>query len=63
MNPLSMLQTKPIAAYTQALNLLYYSVAVIPVTKANKRLDPIDRDYKPRGKLDKSNWETCKSHL
>lgn len=50
-------------AYTQGLNLLNYSVVVIPVTKADKRLNPIDRDYNPRGKSDRSNWETYKSHF
>ncbi|KAG8159868.1 hypothetical protein KVR01_010505 [Diaporthe batatas] len=44
-------------AYTESLNLLNYSVAVIPVTKADKSLDPIDTNYKPRGKADRSNWE------
>lgn len=40
------------AAYTEALNLPNYSVVVIPVTKADKHIDPIDRDYKPRGEAD-----------
>lgn len=63
MNDIRIAQAKSTAAYTEALNLLNYSVVVIPVTKADKHLDPIDRDYKPRGKADQRNWETCKSKL
>jgi len=47
-------------AYTEAINLMSYSAAVIPVTLADKTLDPYDTSYQPRGTVDKLNWEACK---
>lgn len=44
-------------AYTEAINLMSYSAAVIPVTLADKTLDPYDKSYQPRGAVDKLNWE------
>ncbi|KAI0205858.1 amidase signature domain-containing protein [Astrocystis sublimbata] len=44
-------------AYTEAINLLNYSVVVIPVTKANKEVDVIDSSYQPSNELDRKNWE------
>ncbi|KAF8421819.1 amidase signature domain-containing protein [Tirmania nivea] len=44
-------------AYTEAINLMSYSAAVIPVTLADKTLDPYDKSYQPRGEVDKLNWE------
>lgn len=38
-----------------------YSVAVIPVTKADKSLDLFDHDYQPLNETDRKNWEACKS--
>ena len=38
-----------------------YSVAVIPVTKADKLVDVFDNDYQPMNETDRKNWEACKS--
>ncbi|KAF8451454.1 amidase signature domain-containing protein [Kalaharituber pfeilii] len=43
--------------YTEAINLMSYSAAVIPVTSADASLDPYDNTYQPRSELDKTNWE------
>ncbi len=37
-----------------------YSAAVIPVTKADKRIDLFNSDYHPLNGLDQKNWEACK---
>lgn len=42
------------------MNLLNYSVVVIPVTKADKRVDLVDKTYEPLNVTDKLNWEACK---
>jgi amidase len=47
--------------YTEAINLMNYSVAVIPVTKADKEIDIIDESQKPKDGNDQRNWEACKS--
>ncbi|KAI9779264.1 MAG: hypothetical protein M1839_007516 [Geoglossum umbratile] len=44
-------------AYTESINLMDYSVAVIPVTKANKDIDKFNKDYKPLNETDCKNWE------
>ncbi|KAI0451145.1 amidase signature domain-containing protein [Xylaria acuta] len=44
-------------AYTEVLNLMNYSVVVIPVTTANKHIDTIDSYYQPSSDLDRQNWE------
>lgn len=46
-------------AYTEVINLLDYSVSVVPVTKADKTVDVADPDYEPISELDKANWELC----
>ena len=46
-------------AYTESINLMDYSVAVIPVTKADKSIDRFDRDYEPLNDIDRKNWEAC----
>ncbi|KAK0622386.1 amidase signature domain-containing protein [Immersiella caudata] len=43
--------------YHTVINLLNYSVVVIPVTKANKDTDVVDPSYQPLNDLDKKNWE------
>jgi len=43
--------------YTEVINLLDYSTAVIPVTKADKSVDVINPKYTPLNDLDKKNWE------
>ncbi|KAI9778891.1 MAG: hypothetical protein M1839_007854 [Geoglossum umbratile] len=44
--------------YTEAINLLDYSAAAIPVTKADKNIDLFDSEYKPlNDDLDRLNWE------
>ncbi|KXX77504.1 Acetamidase [Madurella mycetomatis] len=44
-------------AYTEVINLMNYSAAVIPVTKADKRIDLFDSSYQPLNEVDKLNWE------
>ncbi|KHN96905.1 general amidase [Metarhizium album ARSEF 1941] len=44
-------------AYTEAINLLNYSAVVIPVTKADRALDAIDSDYRPKNEIDQRNWD------
>ena len=46
-------------AYTEAINLMDFSVAVIPVTKADKSIDLFDHDYEPLNDDDRKNWEAC----
>ncbi|KAK3944398.1 Acetamidase [Diplogelasinospora grovesii] len=43
--------------YTEAINLLNYSAAVIPVTKADKNIDVVDPTYKPVDDFDRMNWD------
>lgn len=45
--------------YTEVVNLLNYSAAVIPVTKADRGVDAVDEAYEPVNKVDRANWETC----
>lgn len=47
--------------YTESINLLDYSVAVIPVTKVDKSIDLFDNDYAPLNEVDRMNWQSCKS--
>ena len=47
-------------AYTECINLLDYSVAVIPVTKADKSIDLFDHSYEPLNDKDRNNWLACK---
>jgi amidase len=42
--------------YTEVINLLDYSAAVIPVTTADKSVDLIDPNYVPLNDLDAKNW-------
>ncbi|KAL8786464.1 MAG: hypothetical protein Q9213_002780 [Squamulea squamosa] len=44
-------------AYTESINLLEYSVVVIPVTKADKSIDKYDHTYQPLNEADRKNWE------
>ncbi len=46
--------------YTEAINLLNYSTAVIPVTRADMTLDVVDESYRPLNATDKRNWEACR---
>jgi hypothetical protein len=46
--------------YTEVVNLLDYSTAVIPVTTADKSIDVIDPNYVPLNDLDGRNWAWCK---
>ncbi|KAI0164097.1 amidase [Xylariaceae sp. FL1272] len=43
-------------AYTEILNLMNYSVVVIPVTKADRDIDKVDDSYKPSNDVDRRNW-------
>lgn len=38
-----------------------YSAVVIPVTRADKDLDPFDTHYEPLNDIDRKSWEACKS--
>ncbi|KAL8885970.1 MAG: hypothetical protein Q9192_006559 [Flavoplaca navasiana] len=44
-------------AYTESINLLDYSAAVIPVTRADKSVDKFDHGYRPLNEIDRKNWE------
>jgi amidase len=46
-------------AYTEAINLMNYSAAVIPVTKADKAVDLVDNSYRPLNEIDKLSWDAC----
>jgi amidase len=46
-------------AYTEAINLLDYSVTVIPVTKAHQNVDKADPDYKPLNDVDAKDSNAC----
>jgi amidase len=48
-------------AHTEAINLLDYSVVVIPVTKADQTVDIADPNYEPLNDLDAKNWNAFKS--
>lgn len=51
-------------AYTEVINLMNYSAAVIPMTKADKAIDVVpegDDAERPLNDVDKQNWEACKS--
>lgn len=45
--------------YTEVINLLNYSAAVIPVTKADRGVDGVDGTYRPVNEVDRANWESC----
>lgn len=42
--------------YTSVFNALDYSVGIVPVTRANKDLDPADTSYTPRNVKEKFIW-------
>ncbi|KAL9036399.1 MAG: hypothetical protein Q9214_006152 [Letrouitia sp. 1 TL-2023] len=44
-------------AYTECINLLDYTVVVIPVTKADKSLDKAPENYEPLNDIDAKNWD------
>ncbi|KAI4088881.1 MAG: hypothetical protein LQ344_005767 [Seirophora lacunosa] len=44
-------------AYTESINLMDYSAAVIPVTRADKSVDVFDHAYQPLNEVDRKNWE------
>ena len=44
-------------AYTEVVNLLDNSVAVVPVTTADKSVDVFDETYEPLNDLDAQNWK------
>jgi hypothetical protein len=41
------------------MNLTNYSIVVIPVTKADKKIDVFDDSYQPLNPADKLDWEAC----
>ncbi|KAG6997797.1 mycophenolic acid synthesis protein B [Physcia stellaris] len=44
-------------AYTESINLMDFSAAVFPVTKADKTIDEFNTDYQPLNEQDRKNWE------
>lgn len=50
-------------AYTESINLMDFSAAVIPVTIADKAVDKFDYDYQPLNESDRKNWKACKLNL
>ena len=52
-----------IIAYTGTTNLLDYTCAVLPVTKADKSIDTFEDDYIPMTDADRINWQACKLSL
>lgn len=58
-----MLTFRKIPAYTEVINLMNYSAAVIPVTKADKSVDLVDDSYQPLSEIDKLNWDACMSYF
>ncbi|KAF4948536.1 hypothetical protein FSARC_13708 [Fusarium sarcochroum] len=44
-------------AYTDAMNLTNYTSVVIPVTKADEKVDVFDDSYEPLGDTDRKNWK------
>ncbi|KAL8932914.1 MAG: hypothetical protein Q9216_006617, partial [Gyalolechia sp. 2 TL-2023] len=44
-------------AYTESINLMDFSAAVFPVTRADESIDKFDHDYQPLNEIDKWNWE------
>ncbi|KAF5541802.1 general amidase [Fusarium mexicanum] len=44
-------------AYTDAMNLTNYTAVVIPMIRADKRIDVFDEGYEPLGEMDKKNWQ------
>jgi amidase len=51
------------SAYTDAMNLTNYSIAVIPTIRADAKIDVFDDSYEPLGDTDRKNWEACKYYL
>lgn len=45
-------------SYTMIWNVLDYSVAILPVTVADKAVDVIKTDFKPLGKADQETYDT-----
>ncbi|KAK2867973.1 hypothetical protein FQN49_003291 [Arthroderma sp. PD_2] len=44
-------------AYTEVMNVMDYSVSVVPVTWADKNIDKADPDFEPISENDKENWD------
>ncbi|KAJ4252896.1 hypothetical protein NW762_010802 [Fusarium torreyae] len=44
-------------AYTDAMNLTNYTSVVIPVTRADEKVDVFDDSYEPLGDTDRKNWQ------
>lgn len=43
--------------YSDFIDLLDYTSIVIPVTRADKNLDPFDKSYQPMNDIDDKNWK------
>ena len=46
--------------YSTTANTLDYTTIVIPVTLADKELDPFNDHYKPLNEKDQKNWLACR---
>lgn len=46
--------------YTEFVNILDFTSAVLPVTKADKNVDVAHGDFKPLTPNDEVNWRACK---
>ena len=49
--------------YSTLANALDYSTVVIPVSTADKALDPFDDQYEPLNEKDRLNWLSCKNPM
>lgn len=45
------------------MNVLDYTTVVIPVTKANSKIDVFDSSYVPMSEKDEKNWKACETTL
>ena len=41
------------------VNILDYTAAVLPVTTVDKRVDIVDKGYKPISATDEKVWKSC----
>lgn len=48
-------------AYTAIASFLDYTAGCVPVTFADRALDPEETRYKPVNQQDRQHWRTCKS--
>ncbi|KAI9660056.1 MAG: hypothetical protein M1821_001408 [Bathelium mastoideum] len=49
--------------YSSIINVLDYTTVVIPVTKADSRIDVFDSKYKPMSEKDEKNWKAYDAEM